>query len=273
MRHRPHPHAFSLIELLVLIGIVGVLTAVLMPAMASVRATARADECAGELRRIGQAWETFAFDHDGRGPGVAENPGGSTPHSWGSWLNHFIWGDEIETFAELMAPIQKFNGWAPDHDFDQWEVGPGEGNIVCPSIGQWDEPQFARPYIANANATGGVAFSDRPYEYGKLIRDHPFDQHANAYLGTRLDAFRRPGMRFMVFEADRANDSDRFRSNERDAVAEIDPENPTTRSAGGIGTYMFRHPGLTMNALMMDGRVRRLANDPAQFEVERFQLR
>ena len=264
--------AFSLVEVLVLLCVAGLLAAVVLPAMARQRAAVRADECAMHLRTIGQAWHVFAHDFDGRGPGHATNPAASfMPYRWQDWLNHFVWGDDLVVLANYMRPIQRFNGWAEEYNAEL-VVELGEGNIGCPEIGNWDEGILARPYIANVNAVGGPALASPPYPHGKWMRQHPFHPHAQVWLGTRIDAFHRPAARFMVFEAGRGNDQDPYRASERDLLEHLDDETRSTRDVGGIGTYMFRHPNVTMNVVMMDGRVHRVTNDPAMFGPERFSV-
>lgn len=62
---------FSLIELMVVIGIVTILIALLLPTLQNVRAAARTLECASQLRQIGFAIQLYANSNNGRTPAWA----------------------------------------------------------------------------------------------------------------------------------------------------------------------------------------------------------
>ncbi len=67
---RPALLAFTLIELLTVIAIVGVLAAILIPVVSKVRQTAKNVKCINNLRQVGTAMHLFAHDNKGRLPAV-----------------------------------------------------------------------------------------------------------------------------------------------------------------------------------------------------------
>jgi prepilin-type N-terminal cleavage/methylation domain-containing protein/prepilin-type processing-associated H-X9-DG protein len=68
-------HGFTLVELLVVMGVLAVQAAILMPALARVRTSARGVGCLGNLRQWGLATQAYAADHeDFLPPEGAPNP-------------------------------------------------------------------------------------------------------------------------------------------------------------------------------------------------------
>src|SRR5436853_7051721 len=75
--------AFTLVELLIVVGIVALLVAILMPSLARAREQARRVQCASNLRQITLATIMYADRNGGVLPGVAHFP--HQPHDWIYW--------------------------------------------------------------------------------------------------------------------------------------------------------------------------------------------
>jgi prepilin-type N-terminal cleavage/methylation domain-containing protein len=70
---RPDPRGFSLVELLVVIGIIAVLVAILLPALSQARATAQRTQSASNMRQIGIALLMYADSNRGYFPEVSHS--------------------------------------------------------------------------------------------------------------------------------------------------------------------------------------------------------
>ncbi|MEM8865191.1 MAG: DUF1559 domain-containing protein [Planctomycetota bacterium] len=84
----PRRNGFTLVELLVVIAIIGVLIALLLPAVQSARAAARRMQCANNLKQLGLAFHLYADAYDGRFPQLWHG-GVSQDDSWVYTLRPF----------------------------------------------------------------------------------------------------------------------------------------------------------------------------------------
>jgi prepilin-type N-terminal cleavage/methylation domain-containing protein/prepilin-type processing-associated H-X9-DG protein len=78
LRHSTQVVGFTLIELLVVIAIIGILAALLLPAVNSAKLRAKRTACVNNLRQAGLGFHLFANDHDGKLPMQVRTRDGGT---------------------------------------------------------------------------------------------------------------------------------------------------------------------------------------------------
>jgi prepilin-type N-terminal cleavage/methylation domain-containing protein/prepilin-type processing-associated H-X9-DG protein len=134
--------AFTLVELLVVIGIIAILVAILLPALQKARASANAAVCLSNLRQMGTGWTMYLTENKGRLPHYIWQPGNITgsasmPTSQvHDILWHGYWYGILATYkvqtTTLLCPQAnepvpmnlksgfgtKFNSWS-----GQWQTG------------------------------------------------------------------------------------------------------------------------------------------------------
>ena len=83
--HARTTRGFTLIELLVVIAIIAILAALLLPALSTAKAKAKAVGCTNNMRQLSLAWRMYADDNNGTLVPNLPQPGNGT--SWVTWSN------------------------------------------------------------------------------------------------------------------------------------------------------------------------------------------
>jgi prepilin-type N-terminal cleavage/methylation domain-containing protein/prepilin-type processing-associated H-X9-DG protein len=100
------PRAFTLIELLIVVGIIAVLIALLLPAIQSAREQARRAQCVNNLLQLGLAMGNYTSTHSVLPPGVVNDTGPilNVPHGY-----HHGWAVQILPFIGQNNIYNRFN--------------------------------------------------------------------------------------------------------------------------------------------------------------------
>ena len=85
----PRRRGFTLVELLVVIGIIALLISVLLPALNKARAASRTTVCLSNLRQMGMAWQMYLQESKGRLPHSIWHT--APPNVSGAKWDEFIW--------------------------------------------------------------------------------------------------------------------------------------------------------------------------------------
>jgi len=185
LMQRRNRSGFTLVELLVVIAIIGILIALLLPAVQAAREAARATQCTNNLKQLALAMQTYHTLVGQLPPGAitweGDPYGGSARPGPGAWVDDHGWYTQIGPFIEQQ-------GWYDSIRFDlsfshELNDAPRRFKIplfACPLDGvlrqnEWQSNTWARlrgNYVVNWGNTNygqleksGVEFGGAPFSY------------------------------------------------------------------------------------------------------------
>ncbi len=137
---------FTLVELLVVIAIIGILIALLLPAVQAAREAARRMQCTNNLKQIGLAMHLYVDVHK-RLPAGGRNPHGET------WYHNILPYIEQKALYDIWDPTI-FYHWG-----DNWEIARSVVHTLsCPSdpteAADADGSSWRGNYVCNAGNVG-----------------------------------------------------------------------------------------------------------------------
>ena len=137
MRRLRTESGFTLVELLVVIAIIGVLVALLLPAVQAAREAARRMACANNIRQLGIALQNHHDAKEGFPPGVLSNSGVLFGYPRATWMMHtFPYIEEGALFAQFDFNAPPGCGgavWLYETNYDV--VSQPVELLLCPSDG------------------------------------------------------------------------------------------------------------------------------------------
>jgi prepilin-type N-terminal cleavage/methylation domain-containing protein/prepilin-type processing-associated H-X9-DG protein len=282
-RQRRFGLGFTLIELLVVIAIIAILAAMLLPALANAKATAKRAQCMSGMRQMALGLNLFTSDNNDTYPPAGWADGTSTAPAtqiaWDSWINKYIGGHASE------ADMQVGTLWTGDAP--QIEVCPADQFPKVNWMGG-TSPWFAlRSYAMNSvgpNWSTDYQVDDKNRSYPLPDLSKPGRQGVGIYWidsgstpdwnapGYKTSVVVRPAGTILLAEnthgqqcagniwtcvclgpkSSAANDLYQIDSNTAQ-------QNPTVKDSVNQGAFMYRAHKNRFNYVFCDGHVQTLA--------------
>jgi prepilin-type processing-associated H-X9-DG protein/prepilin-type N-terminal cleavage/methylation domain-containing protein len=161
--------AFTLVELLVVIGIISVLIGITLPVMSKVRQSGHTAKCANTLRQFGTAWQMYA----------AANKSLSVPGRlprYNAEASTFDLGEGEEYrprwYGLLGAQFKRYATRNPKkHEDDSWKIE--DEFFLCPAVPEWNNSRnypygYNYQFLGNARYKPDGTFINYPVKSGRI---------------------------------------------------------------------------------------------------------
>jgi prepilin-type processing-associated H-X9-DG protein/prepilin-type N-terminal cleavage/methylation domain-containing protein len=166
---RKRHEAFTLVELLVVIGIIGILMSILLPVLGGARKKAQAIQCAANLRTLGQAWIMYA-NANKRVSVPARMP---TSGAAGGVYYTESGAQYRPRWYELLGDVigQPATRTPRTNEDDAWQI---ENPVfLCPAVSDWNNSRnypygYNYQFLGNARYKPDGSFINYPVKSGRI---------------------------------------------------------------------------------------------------------
>ena len=158
MRNNPKTHrngspGFTLVELLVVIAIIGILVALLLPAIQAAREAARRISCSNNMRQFGLALQNFHDTNKAFPAGVLIYD--DTPAALAKWPAKRTLATENGQYVSTRKPFLTHHTWIA-------QLLPFMEQTTIASQIDWDNPANGDPLVGSTNTNANVRGIDLP---------------------------------------------------------------------------------------------------------------
>jgi prepilin-type N-terminal cleavage/methylation domain-containing protein/prepilin-type processing-associated H-X9-DG protein len=174
MRHTAHPRtAFTLVELLVVIGIIAVLISLLLPALNGARKQADRVKCLSALKQLGNAMLLYANDNGGALPASKHTWNATPPYGSGPFGGPITYASRDKRWHDFISrymhdrPVNEIGTQNKKWELQMWSDEIKNGNSML-----WGCPTWRRVHYS---ASGAPSYdsSSANYYNGYMMNKYP----------------------------------------------------------------------------------------------------
>ena len=151
---------FTLVELLVVIGIIALLISILLPSLQSARRSANRVKCLASLRDIGHGFQMYAIDSKGYWPAARDRQAtapSSTWQSWSSLIARYMTKQKMDSYVDIAKLRRSSTLWGCPEWTRAIEYNPALGPTDAVNVYNGYGMQYYPTYYEDGNKAINLA--------------------------------------------------------------------------------------------------------------------